>query len=298
MKPIPFALLLVSCSVLAHTAERDYSKFSDEAEKTTQERREAIRKEIGVLGKHAWAGEYYQGDGLGGKLDFSLAPKAGYVYECRGCMGLCDRNYGSVEQKGSTLRLSFTFDAQGNDDREIAEELLPIAWGERKYLVPANKIIAFCNTVNGGWEPRKEVHGMSLLAIGDEHKPVTGLPIIPKPFQSYLLVKPIETEIVSVGKPTTTSSESEDIKTTITVTLKHGTKAGLLPEMELYVVDPAYGFENVSLTKVEEQQSQCVFTRYCVKGVLGLLSLFDKNPAIGWRLSTRCPHNSEGRSSN
>ncbi len=223
-------------------------------------------------------------------VSLSLAPKAGYVYEWHGCLGLYDRNYGTVEEKDGTLRLSFTFDHQREGHLGIAERLVPIAWGEREYLVPAKEIVGFCNEINEGSEPRKEVHGMSLLRVGDEQKKVAGVPAVPKAFEPYLLSKPIETEIVGVGKPTTTSSGGDVDKVTIRVTLKHGAKAGLLPGMRLHVIRPDGVSDSIELEKVEEQQSVGVLTRYPIKGVVwGLLSLLDKNPKVGWKLSTRSP---------
>jgi hypothetical protein len=205
-------------------------------------------------------------------------------------MGPLDQNYGTVAQENGTLRLSFAVEDRDNERRELADELIPIAWGERKYLVPTEEIIAFCNMVNGGFEPRTDVHGLSLLREGDERKDVTRLPAVPRRFKPYLLSKPIETEITGVGEPTTTSSNGDIQNVAIPVTLKHGRKSGLLPEMELHVFDPAYVAEKIELTRVEEEQSEGVITRYTVNGWIGLVSLLlDRNPVVGWRLSTRRP---------
>ena len=298
MKTTVLLLAVLSWPILGAAEEPERRSLAIETEKSTQEAertaerlRERIHEEIEILGKHAWAGEYYEGDGLGTNVYLSLAPKAGYVYEWHGCRGLYDRNYGTIEEKGDRLRLSFTLKRQELGQMEIAEELVPIAWGERTYLVPAKGIVGFCNQINRGWDPRKEVHAFALLRAGDEHKPVTGHPVVPKAFESYLLSKPIETEIVGVGRPKTTAGGGDARKVTITVTLKHGSKAGLLPGMKLHVIKPFGVSDSIELTKVEEQQSEGVITRYYtiynVKGVSGLLPLPDRNPKIGWELSTR-----------
>jgi hypothetical protein len=74
----------------------DLDKRSERAEKTADALRQQVREEIKSLGHHVWAGEYYFGDGLGVNVSLILAPKFGYVFEWRGCLGLYDRNYGAV----------------------------------------------------------------------------------------------------------------------------------------------------------------------------------------------------------
>ncbi len=153
--------------------------------------------------------------------------------------------------------------------------------------MPAKEIVDFCNSVNEGSEPRHEIHGLSLLRIGDEKKKASGLPAVPKAFQRYLLSKSIETEIVGVGKPTVSPGDGDVKEVTVRITLKHGAKAGLLPGMRLHVIQPDGVFDTIELKKVEEQQSEGVLVRYRLKGALGLLSLLEKDPKIGWKLSTQ-----------
>ena len=289
MKTIIFSLAIVACTAVSFADEPDMRKYSDEADKTAQTLRERIQEEIKTLSKHVWAGEYYAGDGLGMNVYLSLAPKAGYVYEWHGCMGLYDRDYGAVEEKEGRLHLSFTFEHHQSEFFGIAEELVPVSWGERRYLVSARGFIDFCNEINAGSEPRKGVHGMTLLCRGDEQKKATGLPSVPKAFEPYLLSKPIETEIIAIGDTTKSSKESAVREIRIRVTVKYGSKAGLLSGMKLYVVKPNSVFDSIVLDKVDEGQSEGVITRYSLAGVMGLLSLLDNDPKIGWKLSTRRP---------
>ncbi len=72
------------------------TKFSAQAQQRAYEHRRAIQAEIKSLGKHAWAGEYYEGDGLGVGISLALAPQAGYAFEWYGCGGVYDRNFGGV----------------------------------------------------------------------------------------------------------------------------------------------------------------------------------------------------------
>jgi hypothetical protein len=204
-------------------------------------------------------------------------------------MGLYDRNYGTIEEKDGRLRLSFTFPHDREGGLGIAEELVPIAWGERKYLMPAKEIVHFCNLVNEGSEPRNEIHGFCLLRYGDEKKKVTGLPAVPKQYERYLLSKPIETEIIEVGKPITDPGDGDVKGVETRITVKHGSKAGLLPGMKLNFIDPDT-HDDIVLDKVEEDRSEGVLTRYQLSGWIGLLSLFDRTPKIGWKLSTQATY--------
>jgi hypothetical protein len=260
----------------------------DKAESTVAELRAQIGQEIKALGKHPWAGEYYQGDGLGANVYLSIAPKAGYVYEWRGCVGLYDRNYGTVAEKDGRLRVSFMLPRTQNERFGVAEELVQVAWGERKYLVPTIEFVAFCNEVNRGREPRDEMHGFCFLRRGDDKKKVTGLPSIPKEFEPYLLKTPIETEIVAVGKPVSKPMDNCMVHVVFNVTLKHGKRAGLLPGMELRVVRPENVYDDVQVKSAENDKAEGVISQYNFKrSARPLAEIAEKTPAVGWKLSTR-----------
>jgi hypothetical protein len=66
----------------------------------------------------------------------------------------------------------------------------PISWGSRRYLIPADDLVDFCNSINGGREPRTGSHGFHLLRRGDEKKKVTLFPKVPDEYKQYLLAKP------------------------------------------------------------------------------------------------------------
>ena len=52
------------------------------------------------------------------------------------------------------LHLSFTF-ANTQECFRLAEEFIPVSWGQRKYLIPSGDVVGFCNEVNAGNEPRQ-----------------------------------------------------------------------------------------------------------------------------------------------
>jgi hypothetical protein len=257
-------------SILAH-------KQSKSAEQEAKSRLVKIRDEIRKLGSHEWAGEYYLGDGLGANVDLVLAPKSGYVFEWHGCLGLYDRNYGAVTSNDGRIRLSFTFPNERKGFQGIAEEFVPIAWGERRYLIPADDVVGFCNEVNDGSEPRAAPYGMYLLRQDDEKREVKGFPEVPEKFTPYLLVQPIEAEIIAVGNYTTRPSLGDWKLKDTQVTLNCGKNKKLLPGMTLYVVKPNDIVQSVEVKQVDEERSEAVMTQ---------IGEDEAAPRVGWQLST------------
>jgi hypothetical protein len=276
---ISLVLLLASVAV---AGDRQQEKYSGSAERTAKSKREKILAEIKKLGDREWAGEYYAGDGLGVNTSVAIAPNSGYVFEWHGCLGLYDRNYGTVGWTNGRIRLSFTFENQRKGFQGIAPEFVPISWGSRRYLIPADDLVDFSNSVNGGREPRTGSHGSHLLRRGDEKKKVTGFPNVPDEYKQYLLAKPIEATIVAVGVHTTRPSVVDWKFKDTPVTLDAGSKQGLRVGMELVVTKPRDKVETVRITKVEETRSEAIMTQAGEE---------EPGPKVGWRLSTQAPWN-------
>jgi hypothetical protein len=84
---------------------------------------------------------------------------------------------------------------QPNESRgtkRLAADLVLVRWGERFYLVPKEAGKGFCDEVNNHREPRGIRFGHYYLREGDWGKKVTGLPNVPKEWESLLQKKPIE----------------------------------------------------------------------------------------------------------
>lgn len=283
-------MLLLLSSFLASVAvatNDEEAKHSKEAERTAKNMRGKILSEIKKLGDHEWAGEYYAGDGLGVNTYMVVAPKSGYVFEWHGCLGLYDRNYGTVAWTNNRVRLSFTFKNNREGFQGIAAELIPVVWGTRHYLIPADQIVRFCNDINSGREPRMNARGFYLLRKGDEKKQVTGQPKLPGEYQAYLLAKPIEAKIIAVGAYTTCPSVSDWRFKDTPVTLNAGAQHGLRVGMKLVVIEPGI-VESVQITKVDENHSQ---------GIMTQIGEDKAGPETGWRLSTEAPWNKSVRHS-
>jgi hypothetical protein len=119
------------------------------------------------------------------------------------------------------------------DDRR--DELIPVKWGERLYLMHRDSMIEFCNAINLGLEPRSSLGtdwylGSFYLQNGDENKPATGKPSLSNDLIDLLLEKRVEAEIINIER---------DGKTEV-ATINRGSEAGLKPGMRLVLTEPRF----------------------------------------------------------
>jgi hypothetical protein len=107
LRTIKPALLAAGISILFLAAGADSEpttfdiKRSAESEATVKTRIEQITAEAAAItasGPH-WAGQYYHGDGLGVNVSLTIAPEAGFAFAWHGCLGVYDRNWGSVSNE-------------------------------------------------------------------------------------------------------------------------------------------------------------------------------------------------------
>jgi hypothetical protein len=122
------------------------------------------------------------------------------------------------------------------DDRK--DELIPVTWGERLYLMPEDSMVEFCNAINLGLEPRSSLGarwylGSFYLRDGDEKKKAKGHPSLSSDLIALLLEKPIAAEIINIER---------ENKTTVAV-INKGSEAGLKPGMRLVLTVPRFWTE-------------------------------------------------------
>jgi len=229
------------------------AKFTPEAEKAENERRTTIQAELRKVPEHPWAGDYYQGDGRGVNQRIVLSPKAGFVFTWHGCLGLYDRNFGEVRQEKDALLLKFNYPNSQKGFQGIAGELVPVRWGERRYLVPSDAVAEFCNEINSGGEPRTHAHGRFLLRDKDWEKKVEGAPKLPEGYAGFLLKEPIQGKIVAVGDHKDREGISGVRFRTTTVTLNVGKKQGVVPGMRFFLKDDSVN--DAKVVRVLDEQS-------------------------------------------
>ncbi|MEH6422200.1 hypothetical protein [Pseudomonas sp. CGJS7] len=197
-----------------------------------QQRERLILREVGELGSgDTWAGRYVWSSGFA-FIRMSVAPKSGAVLL-----------YGTdVVDSGVQLEAPLRTGADGSIQAQWSEftlraripfvsaALVPIRWGERRYLVDAERLPQFAEQINLRYEPR--VHSivrppaLALLREGDELKPVSGLPQLPNgPLAGVRLApEPIRVlEVATVGR----RQEEGDCSTDYRFVLGQGSNQGL-----------------------------------------------------------------------
>jgi hypothetical protein len=261
---------------------RNGKKFSPRSQAAAEERKRRIERELKDLHGYQWAGSYYYGDGLGVNVHLSLAPKSGFEFTWNGCLGLYDLNYGDVVEKDGRITLVFTHPNSRKGFEGIAPELVPLVWGERHYLIPANGFLDFVNAVNAGFEPSAQRSSRFLLRDGDEVKSADGPPNIPAPFSEYILKEPIQAAISSIKGSRFENIKGSGFETSLHITtlvLNVGSEQGVKEGMEFYVYSPATVAEWAKITKVNRANSEAEVSQDQAAEKWG-------RPSVDWLLST------------
>lgn len=272
-KILLLAFLLILCTAFA--GHRIFAERiiligrENPGERIVREKTPIIQGELAGLNDHPWAGKYWCWRPLTATETLLIAPESGFVYTRVTDYSRYDYNYGGVICEDGRLKLLLMLenDLEENSISLRAEYFL-IPWGEELYLVPPEKMMAFCDDFNSGSEPffffRKMEKDSGL------HPKLAGIPEVPDEYEKYLLKKPLDAEILSIGEP------KEDA---FPVTLNGGSRDGLYAGMKLWVtasVDSKTRMNFLEITTVSETQAEGIFRRYSK----------DSEPQPGWRLST------------
>jgi hypothetical protein len=127
-------------------------------------------------------------------------------------MGCTDRGQYQGKVSANSSHLNFQADKHEPVKEypgELPEELIPIPWGKRVYLVESKEIPAFCNAVNLGLEPRARWNGRFFLRMEISKKAMNGieeptleaaegLPRLPAQWVRNLLKRPVRGEVSEV----------------------------------------------------------------------------------------------------
>lgn len=170
----------------------------------------------------SWAGDYSLGFGerliLAPSVGFSHQPFPGWDDGCHGAVRIDER--GRVHLDPAEPRVSELF--------RLDLEYQHVAWNGRRYLVPTDGWLAFCNGVNQG-----RAHS-SVFSLIDERVPRTDEgPPVPPEFQRYLLDEPVHAKVRRAKR-----SRGARRQTLYQVWLDRGSSDGLLRGMEVIAHDP------------------------------------------------------------
>lgn len=254
---LPFAKAL---SQEIQTARQPKVEFGKPPQ-AVSERREAIASELQQLQGHAWAAEYYEGDGMGANISMSLAPQSGVTATLTGCTGLYGSNEGRIQEQPDG-RLRFRFNrANARGFGGFPADVMPVRWGARRYLIPDSRMREFVNAINLGHEPRTRPHGRFLLARGDEAKPVTGMPGLPDRILQTIRHTPLDVGVLNV-EPRPDKRVDGFCENRYRVTVDHGNADGLVPGVELRVKTPVNDFADLRIDAATASQATGEITFY------------------------------------
>jgi len=154
-----------------------------------------------------WAGDYYEGDGLGENVSVHLAPKAGIAFLNYGCLGLYGGDHGEVvEALPDGLRLKLAFgDARISF---LSERVYFVKWADQRFLVPEWLMTRFINDYNQGGYARAAMYGIPRLTNEGQPRRMfaaatpEGRPELPPKFAKLLHTKPAALRVTKVSDPT------------------------------------------------------------------------------------------------
>ena len=143
--------------------------------------------------------------------------------QCSAHIGWFEAKYGGITRVNGVLQLTVRAQElirRGNGDGSmwLENNLVPVRWGNRQYLVGKESGMAFCNAVNLGDEPRKSEDGDFFLVQGHEAMAVTGSPEVPREWSEYLLKAPVACKVIEL---------LPDWMAKVNVGRKHGLRAGM-----------------------------------------------------------------------
>ena len=246
-------------------------------------RRAAVMQALQSPQTVEWAGEYYEGDGLGENVVMAIAPDEGVAATWLGCGGPLAYNEGSVEDLHGG-RLAFQFNRPNSNKHGIRigifrSEVTLVRWGPRRYLLADEEMMDFVNAIHHGSEPRAEGHGFFLLARGDEKLPASGLPTLPAEFLGHLRSTPLEVRLSSIDQVTSVGRAAYPwckYQVRFNAPLGEQIPVGL----EFSVKSPEHVFEDfiVVASSASEVSAEAVFSDDCWTA--------EEQPTLDWVLTS------------
>jgi len=270
------SFLLIALSFVKTNAQSRYSK---EIQAEFSVRKDKIQAELSGPQTNEWTGEYRVHS-----LLLFLASKSGFAFYMSG--GDYDANwenfllnYGAVQFSEKKIRLMPELPSKEEILPGYSTQLLPVLWGKRHYLIPADEIIEFINAVNIGYEPSfafSVLRNHFFLKKDDIDKKVVGKPSLPERYRSYLFEKPIRGKITTV-KDSQIEQDGNQQQRKTKVVLNIGKNKGVFNGMEFIIYSPHRISDKVKITKVKESSSEGFIIQTYLKSEI---------PSFGWKVST------------
>ncbi|HKD99947.1 MAG TPA: hypothetical protein VKE69_02980 [Planctomycetota bacterium] len=239
-----------------------------------------IEAELAKIEKHAWAGVYRFADGS----VIHVAPRSGLVFFQGGCLGFAAVTFGDVaEAAPGRIR----FDAAPRADLESPEaldaDLVSFDWQGGRYLVPAGRMLEFCNAANADDASPPGTGPFPAFALDRKTEPSTfGLPPLPEEFARWLLPKPVTARVLAVQEirrdaPETREDAGAAGEVELRVRLDVGRTRGLAEGLLFYT----------QCCDADAWEVLSVRSRECVVGRRLPADARMRIPEVGEKLSTR-----------
>jgi hypothetical protein len=253
------SLCLSASAVVEEDSDADAADFA--------QRTAAIEAEIGVGSEAEWAGEYGFGDGLGVNVRLALAPEGGFIFIWTGCLGVYGRSYGSVEFHDGRLALEHARPNEPGAFGGFSKVLVPVSWGDRRYLIGEEQLGNFVNAVNAGLEPCSTGCARFLVRDGDEDVEVTGRPDLPAEYAARLLDNAIHAHVTRIVERDIEPVDNEYHWRQATVEIDMGRASGIWEGMEFHPTVSSSMGVRYTIVNVGEQTSQARVTDYSDEAV-------------------------------
>lgn len=184
-------------------------------------------------------------------------------------------NFGGVDFREGVLHVRSELGVDGKKVYPLSGDLIPVKWGHQHYLVPLDRLIAFCYAVRNV-ERSYEIDEF-FLKESDRDKRRFGAPAVPRAYRKYLVSRPIQATIIAVKSGPESWSK--------TLTLNTGLTAGVVPGMKFFAVSPRNVYMLVEVINVRDDSSEA----YVITSGFRNHSERELNPRAGWKLTSRAP---------
>lgn len=153
-------------------------------------------------GHDEWSGVYTYWDGENSSRTLLLVPGSGFIAR-QNSEGLGEGDLlrlGSAQWRDGRIELHDDYVAPAWPllPQTLSSSLIPLRWGERRYLVGADQLARFARAVNFSGSEAYAAQNGAALRRGDETRPVSGLPPLPAAAQAYLRSQPLLLHVTSV----------------------------------------------------------------------------------------------------
>jgi hypothetical protein len=146
------------------------------------------------------AGTYHESSGLAGCI-VDLRPDGTVSMQYWFDVGDMEPNGGAYTVRNGLVQIRYEPPTHLRDWPQSPERLVPVLWGERRFLVWEEQLADFWDTVHHGADPCSQAMGVwwSLFRReGDDAKPATGLPQVPPRYVDYVVRTSVLGKVVAM----------------------------------------------------------------------------------------------------